>query len=525
MNILKNKDGITLIALIITVIVMLILAGVAISVLTDDGGLFEKTRGAAEAYENSAEKEAKQIDDLMNNIDQYLAGIPTSKPETDGSWNGTINTPKLATGMTAVYWNDGGQEIELTSSSSKSEWNKWYNYTAQTGSTETAGSGTSKWANAITKDKNGNVTGYWVWIPRYEYKLTTSSKTIDINFISTKTTTPSSSDYRIHPVFLNDAENGGWDSELPGFWVAKYPAGFQKSTINTSGTLQNGSDELKLSNLNYSQSTTYVNAIGQTPNTSTKISYPVFKPLTYAYNLINVDSIYRMAREMVNSTEFYGISNADTHFLKNSEWGAVVYLTWSKYGRNGTEPKINNVNLKNKDSKNIYAVTGIYANGTGNSDTNGSVTGNAYNTSAGQLGSSTGNITGVYDLNGCIWEYVSAYANNAHTHLQEYGASIISAEKKYKNVYAKGSSDTSANNYAANNFKGDAIRETSTSGNSSTSWNGDYSVFPYSDDPYMIRGGIYDYGTRSGIFAFGHDDYGGLPNNNRGFRYAIVGTL
>ena len=81
-NLIKGTRGITLIALVITVIVMLILAGVAISVLTDDGGIFEKTRGAAEAYQNAAEREADQLNTLMNEVDQYLAGIPTSKPAT-----------------------------------------------------------------------------------------------------------------------------------------------------------------------------------------------------------------------------------------------------------------------------------------------------------------------------------------------------------------------------------------------------------------------------------------------------------
>ena len=38
-----NEKGITLIALVITVILMLILAGVAISALTGDGGLFDKS--------------------------------------------------------------------------------------------------------------------------------------------------------------------------------------------------------------------------------------------------------------------------------------------------------------------------------------------------------------------------------------------------------------------------------------------------------------------------------------------------
>ena len=55
---------------------MLILAGVAISAITGDGGLFEKTRNAADAYEQAAQSEADQIKSLMNDIDSYLNKIP-----------------------------------------------------------------------------------------------------------------------------------------------------------------------------------------------------------------------------------------------------------------------------------------------------------------------------------------------------------------------------------------------------------------------------------------------------------------
>ena len=541
-NLMRNTRGITLIALVITVIVMLILAGVAISVLTDDGGLFEKTRGAAEAYENSAEKEAKQIDDLMNDIDQYIAGLPvSSNSATNGSWNGTVNTPKLAKGMTAVYWDENGAEKELTKSSSKAEWEKWYSYTAQTGKTSTAGSGTSKWANAVTKDNSGNITGYWVWIPRYEYKLTTSSKTIAVNFISTKTTTPSSSDYKIHPVFTTNTENGGWDSELPGFWVAKYPAGYQKSTVNESGVVQNGSDTVVYSSLKYTNpgNSYNANALGQNVGTtsnayaSQSISYPVFKPLTYAYNCINIDSMNRISQDIKNASNFYGLTNTtDSHLMKNSEWGAVAYLAWSQYGRNATEPNINNVNLSNKDNKAIYAVTGMAATGTGTSSTSG-FTGNAYNTPTGQLGSTTGNITGVYDMNGCVWEYVAGYLNNTDgaTSRNTYGASLMSVAAKYKTIYtATSSTENQANQYAATNVAtryGDAVKETSTTGSGSTSWNGDYSYFPFSGGPFFVRGGFCAGGASAGLFAF--DGSNGGANYNYGFRVCLVpgsgGTL
>ncbi len=76
----KHERAITLIALIITVVVMLILAGVAISILTSDDGLFEKTRSSAEAYEVASQKEEEQINDLMNSIDIYINELSTKKP-------------------------------------------------------------------------------------------------------------------------------------------------------------------------------------------------------------------------------------------------------------------------------------------------------------------------------------------------------------------------------------------------------------------------------------------------------------
>ena len=48
----KDNKGITLVALIITIIIMLLLAGVAISQLTESG-LFNKTRQAQKSYEIS----------------------------------------------------------------------------------------------------------------------------------------------------------------------------------------------------------------------------------------------------------------------------------------------------------------------------------------------------------------------------------------------------------------------------------------------------------------------------------------
>jgi len=88
-TLVSNSSGITLIALIITVVVMLILAGVAISVLVDGEGLFTKTRTAAEEYKSAAEEEASTVSDWVAKIDEYLSGTPSNPEETITFESGT----------------------------------------------------------------------------------------------------------------------------------------------------------------------------------------------------------------------------------------------------------------------------------------------------------------------------------------------------------------------------------------------------------------------------------------------------
>ena len=56
---MKNK-GITLLALIVTVIIMLILAGVTIN-LVNNGGAIQKTKEAVNSYNEAAEKEKLEL--------------------------------------------------------------------------------------------------------------------------------------------------------------------------------------------------------------------------------------------------------------------------------------------------------------------------------------------------------------------------------------------------------------------------------------------------------------------------------
>ena len=80
---MKNQKGITLIALVITIIVMLILAGVSISLLLDDDGVITKAKEAATEMSLAELKEKLELMTLDLKIDNQIGNytVQNSKNE------------------------------------------------------------------------------------------------------------------------------------------------------------------------------------------------------------------------------------------------------------------------------------------------------------------------------------------------------------------------------------------------------------------------------------------------------------
>ena len=70
----KKIAGITLIALVITIVVLIILAGVLINISLGNNGLFNKAKTAKEMYVNSQDYEETEIAKITNSIDGYVDG-------------------------------------------------------------------------------------------------------------------------------------------------------------------------------------------------------------------------------------------------------------------------------------------------------------------------------------------------------------------------------------------------------------------------------------------------------------------
>ena len=67
---MKAQKGITLVALVITIIVLLILAMVSISIVNQQG-IFNRANNAATTYNKAAEGEQANITEAENIIDNY----------------------------------------------------------------------------------------------------------------------------------------------------------------------------------------------------------------------------------------------------------------------------------------------------------------------------------------------------------------------------------------------------------------------------------------------------------------------
>ena len=252
---LKSEKAITLVALIITIIILLILAGVTLSMVLGDNGLINKAQSSVDKYQESANNEQA----LLNDIEDYMAR-ETDKPHAaDGTWddNKQVNTSKLADGMIPIKWN--GTNWVITTGTDPD----WYNYKT----VGRNGAVANQWANvmlsdgkyssvsptpsgktAATKDTivaEADLGSMFVWIPRYAYNIKSGYQTntageIQIEFLQGTAKTSSQGNsfeninadgsintsatggnnkWLVHPAFLNNTDLGGWDRELEGIWL------------------------------------------------------------------------------------------------------------------------------------------------------------------------------------------------------------------------------------------------------------------------------------------------------------------
>ena len=390
----RNARGITLIALVITIIVLLILAGVTIAALSGDNGILTKAKEAKEKTEQAQkdeERNLQEITDTMNGVEGY-------------NRNKKANSPKVTTGMIPIKWKNN---TWVVCSQDDAE---WYNYDDK-----------KEWANVMLSDgtykadtvsigqtvTERDLGSMYVWIPRYAYKIA-GEKNIEVTFLKGNTnegsdgviyTTDESTDTSktaiVHPAF----NLGG--TELNGFWVAKFEA---------SGTNKDGNAVGNASSSSSAQ---------QYAPDNTTIAKSLPNKISWRHISIGESEKRSMDIATTSKSSFGLTSGANTHLIKNSEWGAVAYLCYSKCG---SAPMTNGAGTWSSDHYyDLYTGQGPKSSGDeGNYSYDAS---HNYSTSNGVLSSTTRNVTGVYDMAGGAWERVAGYLDNSNGNLEYYGKS------------------------------------------------------------------------------------------------------
>ena len=214
---------------------------------------------------------------------------------------------------------------------------------------------------------------------------------------------------------------------------------------------------------------------------------PTVKPNLHSLADQNVSTQFSTAQKFGTST--YGsTSKIDAHMMKNSEWGAVAYLSHSKYGIN-EEIYINNSSSYYTGRSGGTTDASSSPNGTYTWD--GKTTSGSYasDRTLGTKASTTGNITGVYDMSGGDNEYVMGNYNNT---LGSSGFSTL-PDSKYYDDYTSDNPLTACNGGIC---YGHALSETD-------GWYSDFLDFVSSNEPWFRRGGGSGYGANAGAFYSG----------------------
>lgn len=375
--------------------------------------------------------------------------------------------PKLYEGMIPIKWSDN----ILVKADIYSE---WYDYNKQ------------EWANVVlvtdesratiqnnkpnTPIEESDILAYLVWVPRYKYKLfnveaaVSSPKEIEVIFETStngKELGTTNGSYLTHPAFTFGTD------ELEGLWMGKF---------ETTGTPL----------------------------------LPTVKPGIAALREQNVSEIFNVSKTF-NNILTYGLpTNADSHMVKNMEWGAVAYLGYSKYGKNKevwVNPSSNYLTGCAGESVSASGILGCP---------------NKYNEGNGPEASTTGNVYGIYDMSGGSQEYVMGAmysSSDVQIDIASSGFDQTSIDdinnKKYLDKYKYGPSHSDQAAYDRK-ILGDATGET-------RGWNDDKSLFLYTSAPWFARGGGFDYSTVAGTFCFAAYNGSDYNTDYHGSRITIPG--
>ena len=377
-----------------------------------------------------------------------------------------------------------------------------------------------------------DITSMWVWIPRYKYVMfnanneTANEQMIDVVFEhgidSTGTISCqddiqnlSNSDHSeictdkngsienhkstyTHPAFTFGNE------KLTGFWMSKFQMSTDDTTCNNTFNDTNCNKQgLNILVKPNEKNLKFINVGNSFANFRKMETYGNIHGFNQSSGATTwLDSNNNLTGDIKNDS-----NNYDIHMTKNMEWGAVAYLSQSKYGKQGNsiysgnykELYINNAILdgtyKTGYSGGSYDVPWSDSNTYAYNNLTIQESGKGY---LGAGASTTGTIYGVYDMSGIANEFVMGNQVNSAGNFSSSQSGFSTVNDKYYDKYSYG---TNGSSFERGKL-GDTTREIKKNSETSTIWYQDnYSFINGANYTWISRGYDTSHKEQSGIFV------------------------
>ena len=462
-----------------------------------------------------------------------------------GKDSSNANEPVLLDNMIPVVYDNCGNWLKVDTSKN------WYNYDKKT------------WANAVTVSEESretylnaepgtviemaDINTMWVWIPRYKYTI------FNANMSGSEVT----DEQEIEIVFESETSSTGTVSCVDS--INNSDGTSEVCTDSTYGDVTNNSSTYTHPAFTFGDDELTGFWFGKFENSIDENNNIIIKPDVLSWDKAAISIAFEYSRKMELQNNIYGFSssatlyndtgeltgdtnNFDTHMIKNMEWGAVAYLTQSKYGRctDGTcsEIYINNSARQEGDTRYdtytgrsggtvgggvSYKVYGTYSYDDyviSDSNTKGEKV-----EGRGVGASTTGNIYGIYDMSGGLWDRVMAnmVAEDGSFYVGDAGTWTTSLypSLKYYDRYSYGITNNDATAYKRGKL-GDATKEILKAVRETGGWYSDFCRFQHFGYYWLTRGGYASDGSAAGLFYFHRASGAGYSTGGGGSHTALA---
>ena len=255
---LKKQKGITLVALVVTMVVLLILAGVSINLVLGDNGIVKKAQEAQTKSAEASQNDLTSMDELAKELEDAINGNENNDDES-----------KFMKENTKVTYSDGDVWIP-----------EGFKIADDSASIVQGG--------VVIEDKNGN---QFVWVPVgtiADYKRTAYSTNVATEETDTETNSIrinySNSNSNYFTEALPEDEKASVDT-YKGFYIGRYEAGDKESTEGK--TLRSSADATKTVTIKANQApynyVTRTQAISLAEGFATKQGYKAKTKLVSSY--------------------------------------------------------------------------------------------------------------------------------------------------------------------------------------------------------------------------------------------------